>query len=79
MFKKRVNLAGVTQWIECCPSNQRVAGSTPSQSTCLGCEPGPQVGAHERQPHIEVSLPLFLPPTALSKNKNKYLKKYFKN
>ena len=43
--------------------NQRVASSVPSQGTCLGCRPGqlPSRGA-ERQPHIDVSLPLFLPP-----------------
>ena len=35
-------LAGVAQWIERGPANQRVAGSIPSQGTCLGCEPGPQ-------------------------------------
>ena len=29
-------LAGVTQWIECWPVNQRVAGLIPSQGTCLG-------------------------------------------
>ena len=30
-------LAGVVQWIECRPANQRVACSIPSQGTCLGC------------------------------------------
>ena len=35
-------LAGVAQWIECQLVNQRVAGSIPSQRTCLGCRPGPQ-------------------------------------
>ena len=35
-------LAGVAQWIECPPENQRVAGSIPSQGTCLGCRLGPQ-------------------------------------
>ena len=55
-------LAGVAQWIECRPANQRVAGLIPSQGTCLGCGPGPQLGVHERQPHIDVSLPLFLLP-----------------
>ena len=55
-------LAGVAQWIECEPANQRVAGSIPSQGTCLGCGPGPQQGALERQPHTDVSLTLFLPP-----------------
>ena len=42
--------------------NQRVASSIPSQGTCLGCGPGPQWAPPERQPHIDVSLPLFLPP-----------------
>ena len=35
-------LAGVAQWIERWPANQRVASSIPSQGTCLGCWPGPQ-------------------------------------
>ena len=55
-------LAGVAQWIQCWPVNQRVAGLIPSQGKCLVCGPGPQWGMHERQPHIDVSLPLFLPP-----------------
>ena len=55
-------LAGVAQWIEYWPVNQRVAVLIPSQGTCLGCRPGPQFGAHERQPHMDISLPLFLPP-----------------
>ena len=63
-------LAGVAQWIECQPANQKVADLIPSQGTCLDCRPGPQWGARERQPHIDVSLPLspFLP---FSKNKFK--------
>ena len=36
--------AGVAQWIERWPANQRVAHSIPSQGTCLGCRPGPPVG-----------------------------------
>ena len=55
-------LAGVAQWTDCCPVNQRVAGWIPSQGTCLGCWTGPQPGAHKRQPHIDVSLPLLLLP-----------------
>ena len=55
-------LAGVAQWTEHQPVNWRVASSIPSQGTCLGCRLGPQYGAQERQPHIDVSLPLFLPP-----------------
>ena len=35
-------LAGVVQWNECQPANQKVIGSIPSQSTCLGCRLGPQ-------------------------------------
>ena len=50
---------GVAQWIECRPTNQRVSGSIPGQGTCLDCGPGPQLGAHERHPHIDVSLPPF--------------------
>ena len=34
-------LAGVAQWIECQPANQKVEGSIPSQGTCLSCRPGP--------------------------------------
>ena len=55
-------LAGVAQWIELWPANKKVAGWIPSQGTCLGCGPGPQKGVCERQPHIDVSLPLFLLP-----------------
>ena len=53
--------------------------------TCLRCGPGPQLGHHERGnwsmflSHIVVSLPLFLPPCPLYKNKQiKSLKIYFK-
>ena len=35
-------LAGVAQWIERRPANQRVTGSILSQGTRLGCGPGPQ-------------------------------------
>ena len=56
------SLAGVAQWIGRRPANQKVLGWFPSQGTCLSWGPGPQEGAPERQPHIDVSLPLFLPP-----------------
>ena len=36
----KVALAGVAQWIEFWPVNQRVAGSIPSQGTCQCCRPG---------------------------------------
>ena len=61
-------LAGVAQWIECWPANQSATGSSPSQGTGLGCGPGPQFAACERQPHIDVSLPLSF-PSLISKNK----------
>ena len=37
-------LAGMAWWIECWPAKGKVAGSIPSQDTCLGCGPGPQLG-----------------------------------
>ena len=60
-------LPGVAQWIECWPTNQSVDGLIPSQGTYLGCRPGPVCVwgggvACERQPHIDVPLPLFLSP-----------------
>ena len=55
-------MAGEAQWIEYWLANQRVAGLIPHQDTCLGCGTGPQSGVRERQPHIDVSLSLFLPP-----------------
>ena len=51
-------LAGMAQWIEHQPVNQRVASSIPNQGTCLGGRPGPQLVACERQPHIDLPLPL---------------------
>ena len=67
-------LAGVAQWTEHGPVNQKVTSYIPRQGTCLGCRPGPQLGVCERQlidvslTHIHVSLPLPL-PSPLSKNK----------
>ena len=40
--KFSVALAGVAQWIEHRPANQRVTGSILSWGTCLGWGPGPQ-------------------------------------
>ena len=50
-------LAGVAQWIEYWLATLKVAGSIPSQSTCLGCMLGPQLEACERQ-SFNVSLRL---------------------
>ena len=58
---KTIALYSVAQWIEGQPAGQRVTDSIPSQGTCLGGGPDPQLGAHKRQPHIDASLPL-LPP-----------------
>ena len=46
-IKKKKSLAGVAQWTECRPANQKVTGLIPSQGTCLGCGPDPEV-AHAR-------------------------------
>ena len=43
-------LAGVAQWIECQPVNQKVTGLIPSQDTYLGYRSGPQEGASKREP-----------------------------
>ena len=63
-----VFLAGVTQWIECCPVNQRVAGSIPSQGTCLGCGPTPPLEGCTGSNNTLMSLSLS-PSLPLSKNK----------
>ena len=63
-------LAAVAQWIDCQPVNPGVTSSVPNQGTCLGYRPDPQLGMHKRQPHIDVSLPLFLSlPLSLKMNK----------
>ena len=38
-------LAGVAQWIQHWPAHQKVTSSIPDWDTCLGCGPGPQLGA----------------------------------
>ena len=40
-----LTLAGVAQWTDHRPVNQRVASLIPSQGTCLGCRPSTQLGA----------------------------------
>ena len=69
LVKPGTALVGVAQWIGSWSVNQRVTGSIPGQDTCLGCRPGPQWGACERQPHVDVSLLSFSFPSPLSKNK----------
>ena len=60
-------LAGVVQWIEQQPANQRVLSWIPNQGTCLGCRP-PVEGTLEATTHwcFSPSLSLSFP---LSKNK----------
>lgn len=60
---------GMVQWVECWPKNQEVTGLIPGQSTCQGCEPGPQLparspvgGLWDTADLIDVYLPHFLPP-----------------
>ena len=60
-----VALAGVAQWIECQPVNQRVAGLIPSQGTCLRVGQVPS-GGRKRGSHTLMFLSL---PYPLSKNK----------
>ena len=61
--------AGVAQWIEHGSANQRVAGGTPSQGTCLGVGQVPSKG-HVSSNHTMMFLSLsFSFPFPLSKNK----------
>ena len=61
-------LTGVAQWVGHCPTKRKVAGPSPGQGTCLACRPGPWLGRMQEETnrfflsHIDVSLPLFLPP-----------------
>ena len=54
--------AGVAQWVEHGPGKQRVAGSIPVRAHAWVADQVPSWGPHDRQPHIDVSLPLFIPP-----------------
>ena len=58
-------LAGVAQWTERGPVNQRVTSSIPSQGTCLGCSQdwGRRLGEQARGNHtlMFLSLPPSLP------------------
>ena len=74
-------LAGVAQYTERWSANLKVAGSIPSQGTCLGFGPGPQLEVWERQP-IDVSLthrcvsPSLSPSLPLPLQIIKYFEKY---
>ena len=64
----RIKAAGVAQWIEQWPADQKVSSSIPSQGT------GPQLQVWDRQPidylsHIMFVSLSFSPLSPLSKNK----------
>ena len=63
------SLAGVAQWTECQPANQRVASWIPSQVTCLSCRIRSPIGG-VRSNHTLMLLSLsFSLPSPVSKNK----------
>ena len=55
--------------VECWSVNQRVTGLIPSLRHMPGLRARSSVGGSEKQPHIDVSFPLFLPPFPSLKNK----------
>ena len=69
-LKDTLALAGVAQWIEHRPANQRVTHAIPSQGTCLACRPGPQYRACER--HHTLMFPSLSPSFPLSLKIKKY-------
>ena len=58
--KEESALAGVAQWVEPHPENQKVTSLIPSQGTSLSCSPGPHLWACIRQLHIRVPFPFLL-------------------
>ena len=59
----RLALAGLAQWIDYWPTNQRFISLIPSLGTCLGWGPGPKWGGMwETTTHWFFFLSLFLPP-----------------
>ena len=47
----KFSLAGVAQWIECRPANQRVSGLIPNQGTAWVVGQVPEGGAQEATTH----------------------------
>ena len=54
----------MAQWIEGQTAKQRIAGSIPSPGHMPRFQARFPVGGEQKQPHIGVSLPLWLPPSA---------------
>ena len=57
-----LTLAGVAQWIEWWPETKGSLVRFPLRAHAWVAGQVRSMRAHERQPHIDVSLPLFLPP-----------------
>ena len=46
----------MAQWNERRPANQKVTSLIPGQGKCLGCRPGPRLGAREEKPiHVPLT------------------------
>ena len=55
-LKMQRAVSDVAQWTECQPTNCEVASLNPSQGTCLGCGPGPQLGVGKwEQMHVSLT------------------------
>ena len=52
-------LAGMAQWVEHQPANQKVTSLILGQGSCLGCRPGPSWG------HVRGSQSMFLSHTSM--------------
>ena len=65
LFKKKNTyaLADVAQRIKCGLRTKGLLVQIPARAHAWVAGQVPQQGAHDRQPHIDVSLPLFLPPS----------------
>ena len=59
-----VGMTVIAQWAGHCPTNQKIDGLIPHQSTCLGCGSGPRLGVWKATEDVSFSL-----PSPLSKNK----------
>ena len=65
-------------WLECRPVSQKVAGSIPGQSTCLGCRFSPQWGLMQQATNwcfsfASIFFTLFLSPHSLLSEINKHV------
>ena len=63
---KLLPLASMAQLVECWPMNQKVAGSIPSQGTCLSCRFSPLLGHVQEATNRCFSLTSIFPTPPLS-------------